>query len=101
MLAVLGAFIEMAYMHGLRLDLANLQLQEKQQINDIVNLPTYKTPESPAPVTNPTPAQSEPLQHSVTVGAKSIEECNALTNGVLNEQWKRCRSTHQEDQTQP
>lgn len=26
------------------------------------------------------------------VPGKSVEDCNALTGGLLNEQWKRCRS---------
>ena len=32
----------------------------------------------------------------ITVPAKSVEECKELTNGILNEQFRRCRTTHQE-----
>lgn len=34
--------------------------------------------------------------HPEVVPGKSVAECNALTGGVLNDQWKRCRSGYVE-----
>ena len=85
--AIIGAIGLWLYLKGLRVELPPTA--------------TYSFPIQAQPQPAPAPKESRVTEHEpaqIVVPGKTVEECKALTGGMINEQFKRCRSTHTEMQ---
>lgn len=86
---LVGILLAQAALHG-------MTLQFDQAFTKATSTRNHEPPYRAENPQDAAPAKATITGSIMTVPGRSLEECNALTNGVLNEQWRRCRTTHTE-----